>query len=150
MVWLRVLRAGDVESAARREARRVNDQRAINFFDPNSKLATLYSEILQFPRGFPAWDVYFVFGPELRWDNKPPPPTYWMHQLGRAAPPGLRLDGEKLAQVVNSLLAGIQAKGVATANSIYEYAVGPLNRRSHATKGVPWPPTTHPSRLTVH
>jgi hypothetical protein len=53
----------------------------------------------------PAWDVYFVFGPEARWDDQPPAPTYWMHQLGRAAPEDLRLDGDQLARVVVGLLA---------------------------------------------
>jgi len=46
-----------------------------------------------------------VFAPSVRWEDKPPAPTYWMHQLGRRAPPELRLDGDRLARVVSELLA---------------------------------------------
>src|SRR6516165_1153098 len=63
-----------------------------------------YSSILHLPSGLPAWDVYLVFGPEVHWEGSPPAPTYWMHQLGRAGPPELRLDGERLERGVRSLL----------------------------------------------
>jgi hypothetical protein len=54
----------------------------------------------------PAWDVYLVFGPAAEWNERPPVPTYWMHQLSRgAAPADLWLDGEKLRRVVNNLLS---------------------------------------------
>src|SRR5881396_881086 len=43
--------------------------------------------------------------PPVRWEDKPPAPTYWMHQLGRRAPPELRLDGDQMARVVSELLA---------------------------------------------
>lgn len=59
---------------------------------------------MHLPGATPAWDVYMVFGPEARWADTPPAPTYWMHQLG-SAPSGLRLDGEQLARVVRGLLA---------------------------------------------
>ncbi len=104
MVWVAVLRGGNFESAARRESGRVSDERATHFCDSEAKLAKLYSGIIRLPRGLPAWDVYFVFAPSLRWEEKPPPPTYWMHQLGKAAPSELRLDGDQLARVVNGLL----------------------------------------------
>ncbi len=118
MVWFPVLQAGGVERAARRAASRVSDPRAEHFFDPDARLAKLYAGIIQLPRGLPAWDVYFAFGPAARWPDtnrsgarevgKPPAPTYWMHQLGRAAPSELRLDGDQLARVVSGLLASIE------------------------------------------
>ena len=30
-----------------------------------------------------AWDIYFVYAPGVRWEDEPPEPTEWMHQLGR-------------------------------------------------------------------
>jgi len=62
-----------------------------------------------------AWDVYFVFGPHVRWpegqgSDQPPAPTFWMHQLsGGAAPEDLRLDGERMAGYVRSLLVKMAA-----------------------------------------
>ena len=102
-VWLPVLRAGNVASAADREGGRISDPRALHFLDPDARLAREYSKVLHLPGRAQAWDVYLVFGPEARWGSEPPPPTYWMHQLGDA-PPELRLEGEQLARVVSGLL----------------------------------------------
>jgi hypothetical protein len=39
-----------------------------------------------------AWDVYLLYGPTSRWDTDvPPPPAYWMHQLGSRRRP--RVEG---------------------------------------------------------
>jgi len=105
IVWLPILPSGAHEPAARREAERIPDSRAILFFDAEARVGKVYSSILHLPSGLPAWDVYLVFGPEVRWDDNPPVPTYWMHQLGRAGPPELRLDGEQLERVISSLLS---------------------------------------------
>ena len=33
--------------------------------------------------GQPAWDIYMVYSPGVRWNGtNPPKPSYWMHQLG--------------------------------------------------------------------
>ncbi len=104
VVWLPVLRAGNVESAAHRESGRVADPRATHYFDADARLARRFSEIIALPQGLPAWDVYLVFDAKARWDAIPPKPTSWMHQLGRGAPSELRLNGEQLARVVSGLL----------------------------------------------
>ena len=104
IVWMPVLPSGAHEPAARREAGRIPDNRAIRFFDAEARVGKLYSSILHLPSGLPAWDAYLVFDRDARWDGNPPAPAYWMHQLGRAGPPELRLDGEQLARVVRSLL----------------------------------------------
>ena len=104
IVWLPVLPSGAHEAAAQRETKRIRDNRAMPFFDAEARAGKAYSSILHLPSGLPAWDVYLVFGPEVHWEGNPPAPTYWMHQLGRAGPPELRLDGERLERVVRSLL----------------------------------------------
>jgi len=93
----------------------MSDSRAMRFFDSEARAGKLYSSILQLPLGLRAWDVYLVFGPEVRWEGSPPAPTYWMHQLGRAGPAELRLDGERLALVVSGLLSksGTQSRPAA-------------------------------------
>ena len=104
VVWLPVLPSGAWESAARRAGGRIPDARATRYFDRDAHLGHLYAPILHLPEGLPAWDVYLVFAPPVRWVDKPPAPTYWMHQLGRRAPPELRLDGDQIARVVSELL----------------------------------------------
>jgi len=104
IVWLPVLPSWAHEPAARREAERIADRRAVQFFDAGALAGKAYSSTLHLPLGLPAWDVYLVFGPEARWEGSPPTPAYWMHQLGRAGPPELRLDGERLERVVRGLL----------------------------------------------
>lgn len=99
-----MLNAANVESAAQHEAGRIHDSRASHYLDPDARLAKQYSDILHLPNGIPAWDVYLVFGPEARWGDTPPAPTYWMHQLGRL-PSAVYLDGDRLAGVVSGLLA---------------------------------------------
>lgn len=45
-----------------------------------------------------AWDIYFVYGPQARWeDGAPPKPDFWMHQLNYA-PPAQLLDAEEFAK----------------------------------------------------
>jgi len=103
-----VLPSGAWESAARREGGRIPDPRVTRYFDRDAHLGHLYGPIIHLPEGLPAWDVYFVFAPTVRWEDKPPTPTYWMHQLGRSAPPELRLEGDQLARVVRELLAAAE------------------------------------------
>ncbi len=97
-----------MEASARREAGRVWDSRAVHFVDTQGRLTREYSAVLQFPPNYPAWDIYFVFGPAVRWEDRPPRPTYWMHQLGGIGPPDLRLDGDRMARVVKGLLDALQ------------------------------------------
>ncbi len=108
-MWVPVLRSGALEPAARREGRRISDSRVSRFYDATGRLANAYSGVIQLPRGVPAWDVYFVFSSAVRWPaglgrDAPPPPTYWMHQLGKYGPAELYLNPELFARVVSGLL----------------------------------------------
>lgn len=56
----------------------------------------------------PAWDVYLVYKPGVRWDTGPAPmPTFWMHQLGHhsGADPALHLQPHILENEVRQELA---------------------------------------------
>jgi hypothetical protein len=76
----------------------------VQFFDVEARVGKVYSSVLHLPSGLPAWDVYLVFSAGVRWEENAPAPAYWMHQLGRAGPPELRLDGDQLKRVVSGLL----------------------------------------------
>lgn len=115
VVWVPVLRGRPVEGAAQDESDTVSDPRAAQFVDVDGALSKAYARVIHLPPSLPAWDVYFVFGPEAKWPegqgNKPPAPTYWMHQLGRAGPPEQILDARHLNAYVDSLLVKIGKGG---------------------------------------
>ena len=108
MVWVPVLRSRPVETAAQSKADTVSDPRAAQYVDVEGTLSKAYARVIDLPPSLPAWDVYFVFGPEAHWPegqgSKPPAPNYWMHQLGGAAPPELRLNPEHLNFYVGGML----------------------------------------------
>jgi hypothetical protein len=59
--------------------------------------------VIELPRGQLAWDAYLLFAPGIEWDEAPPPPSFWMHQLYRG-PPEKRFDAARLAAAVEKLL----------------------------------------------
>jgi hypothetical protein len=50
-----------------------------------------------------AWDVYLVFKPGIEWKDKPPTPSFWMHQLYSADPKNA-FDSKALATQIQKLL----------------------------------------------
>lgn len=59
----------------------------------------------------PAWDVYLVYEPGIRWEAETAPaPTFWMHQLGdyAGADPKLHLRPKVLEKVVKDKLANVK------------------------------------------
>ncbi|HLY63726.1 MAG TPA: hypothetical protein VKV95_23545 [Terriglobia bacterium] len=103
-----MLRGRPVEAAAQDEKDTLPDRRATQYVDVDGSLSKSYARVINLPSSLPAWDVYFVFGPDASWPegqgSKPPAPTYWMHQLGRAGPPDQILDAGRLNTYVGGLL----------------------------------------------
>jgi len=114
VVWIPVLNYQDEATLQRngqKESVRVPDPRAIHYIDPSGFSGKQYSPILGVPYHAPAWDVYMTFAPGIRWGDAAPSPTDFMYQ-GSADSRGPRiLDGRKLAQQVQALLAASGAKG---------------------------------------
>lgn len=92
--------------AARSASRRLDDPRVHNFLDPDYVVASPYRAILGLHQSSdePAWDAFLLFDRSARWEEKPPAPADWMHQLG-VGPPARRLDADKLAEAVRAALA---------------------------------------------
>jgi hypothetical protein len=108
VVWLPVLNFQDEATLQRngmKESTRVSDARAIHYVDPNGFSGKQYSSILNIPYHGPAWDVYLAFAAGVRWEDRPPVPTKWMHQGGDGMDRSRRLDGRKFAGEIQSLLA---------------------------------------------
>ena len=82
-VWMPVL-GSDNAAAAKDAESLLPDDRVTHYWDDDNSLGKLYGRLLTLPRGRQlAWDIYFVYAPGIRWEEEPPRPTQWMHQLGR-------------------------------------------------------------------
>ncbi len=100
-VWMPVL--GSDNAAAGKDAESLlPDDRVTHYWDGDNSLGKLYGRILTLPRGRQlAWDIYFVYAPGVTWEQEPPLPTQWMHQLGRDE---RYLNGETLRGTILELL----------------------------------------------
>lgn len=89
-------------------AKLIPDARVTHYWDPESRVGTIYTPVLAGPlgrdyadlaeSGFAAWDVWMLFDRNVLWDDAAPPaPMWWEHQLGDALPSELRLDPERFA-----------------------------------------------------
>ena len=97
-VWVPVL--GGKRKDAKEATRLVPDSRVAQSFDPGRVTMKLFQDSLDLSE--PAWDIYMIYEPGIRWTAKvPPAPSYWMHQLGSAEHSrvdGPYLDAKKFAQ----------------------------------------------------
>jgi hypothetical protein len=79
----------------------VADTRAGHYWDANGYLLHAYDRTLDL--GQDAWDIYLLDGPGTRWEGAdPPPPAYWMNQLGGTNGP--TLDSQTFAEHARALL----------------------------------------------
>ncbi len=71
---------GDNVQFADREASTFNGFPVTHAWDQERELGTLYAKTLNLSAV--AWDAYFLYAPGIKWEgDKPPYPTFWMHQL---------------------------------------------------------------------
>jgi hypothetical protein len=115
VVWLPVLNFQDEATLQRngqKESSRVSDSRATHYVDPNGFAGKQYSPILNIPYQGPAWDVYLAFSADVRWEDRAPTPTEWMHQGGDGMDRARRLDGRKFAEEIQKLLTAAGNKAV--------------------------------------
>lgn len=106
VVWLPVLNyqnAATLQRNARKESDRLPGPRSNHYTDPEGYSGRAYGQLMGVPYGAPAWDIYFAFGPGVRWESSPPVPTYWEHQLG-GMDSSRRLNGPRFAGQVERLL----------------------------------------------
>jgi len=86
IIWIQMPGFDDTFTNASSMASAINDPRVRHFYDPYpSHLAGN-----EFARGLiakgrgPAWDVYMFYGKDVSWDEHPPPPVAFVHQLSGA------------------------------------------------------------------
>ena len=71
---------GDFDGAAKRLSKSFPDKSVSYFKDPDSLAGTLWKSVLKLDNEI-AWDVYFLYGAAAKWNQEPPQPDFWMHQL---------------------------------------------------------------------
>jgi hypothetical protein len=99
VVWISRF-PGDSLKAAEAATRLVSDKRARHFWDGTGAVGKLYGNAVELPQGKKfAWDIYFVFEPQVEWKADPPTPAFWMHQLG-GPETGNLLDGVKFRDAI--------------------------------------------------
>jgi hypothetical protein len=103
-VWVPKLRGQEKDVPV--ATRLMRDDRATHYWDEGGSLMRAYTRVLSLPEV--AWDIYFLYGPEARWDGDlPPKPRFWMHQLGSRDQPrvnGPYLDAAVFADSARRLL----------------------------------------------
>jgi hypothetical protein len=102
VVWVPIL-PEDNYGAAVESSATASDGRATHFWDEQRVLPPSFARVLGLAQDSPAWDVYLAYSPGAKWEDAPPLPAFWHHQLGdlAAAP---RLDGRAFAAQFQELL----------------------------------------------
>lgn len=83
MVWVD-MQPSDCDRSVALAARRFVDGRVHHFHDPKKAAGRAFAVGL-LPTGV-AWDVYLFYPPGALWEDDPPRPLTWSHQLGRIDP----------------------------------------------------------------
>ena len=102
VVWAPVLEDDDRDAAVEAQSL-IPDKRAVHYWDGELALGIVYGRIVELPSGRDlAWDIYFAYPDGTRWDDRPPVPSDFSHQLGYDKR-HLR-DGVRLRRMVERLL----------------------------------------------
>jgi hypothetical protein len=84
LVW-EPMREGDSPATAAEQAEMVRDARISQGWDGSRDVGELFGATLDLHEI--AWDVYLIYKPGITWEGqRPPHPTFWMHQLAGADP----------------------------------------------------------------
>ena len=107
IVWVDMLSA-DGEAAVTKAAEVFDDARVRQFYDETRRSSTAFATDVLYADGGPAWDIYLYYEPGAIWDEFPPKPAEWYHQLSgtKRGDPALFRPGQEL---VNQLRESTKA-----------------------------------------
>jgi hypothetical protein len=101
VVWINILRSDDRYSAYLRSTE-FDDPRVKYFWDARDITGVEWQETLDIEQL--AWDIYFLYGRDAKWEDLPDMPDYWMHQLGNLQERAPFLDGDSLKEKMGEFL----------------------------------------------
>ncbi len=105
---------GDFDGAAKRLSKSFPDKRVSYFKDSDSLAGTLWKRVLKLDNDI-AWDVYFLYGAAANWDQQPPQPDFWMHQLYGVTNTPL-FNEEVFKKKLKEMLSTVEEKSSTTSN----------------------------------
>ena len=79
IVWIPILDKDSIE-AARPSVKYLSDKRFQHFYDQDQIVGKQIANSIGWG-GHVAWDIYLFYVPYAIWNNEPPEPKSWMHQL---------------------------------------------------------------------
>ena len=79
IVWIKKI-PSDSRKAAEKVSGRFNDNRICQFYDARQLSGRVIADSLGW-QGRIAWDIYLFYDSGSQWDDLPPAPYEWMHQL---------------------------------------------------------------------
>lgn len=91
------------EQDARNSTVLIDNPYTRHYWEDTGIIGKHYQEVLDID--YYAWDVWFIYGPDAKWERRlPPEPDFWMHQLA-PLPDETYLDAEVFAAHTSELLA---------------------------------------------
>lgn len=102
VVWLPMLEGDDEFAVREASGAYLLDPRVRHYWDEQGELKWRYAALLDLPEEQPAWDIYMVFQQGAIWQENPPKPDFWMHQLDVGTAP--TLDPLRLSREIEKLL----------------------------------------------
>jgi hypothetical protein len=113
VVWLPIF-GGDFRGEARKLSNSFRDKRVSYYIDAGSLTGNVWEPVLKTERF--AWDVYLLYGGAANWEQEPPSPDYWMHQLyGVTKAP--RLDEATFTAKLRAMLEEMKAPRITSPTS---------------------------------
>jgi hypothetical protein len=79
IVWIPILDNDSIE-AAHPSVKYLSDKRFQHFYDQEQVVGKEIAKSIGWD-GHVAWDIYLFYAPYTGWNNGPPAPKSWMHQL---------------------------------------------------------------------
>ena len=79
IIWIPILEKDNLE-AALPSVRALSDQRIQHFYDDHKTVGKIIADSVGW-QGNVAWDICLFYRPNVKWEDTPPKPKFWMHQL---------------------------------------------------------------------
>jgi len=104
IVWIDMLPTDNHDSAMR-AAQMFHDPRVTQFYDPDQIAGDIVGRTMLNPGAGSAWDIYLFYDEVATWNDSPPEPVEWCHQLSgtRRADPERFFSGKALADQIHEL-----------------------------------------------
>lgn len=100
VLWSPVL-ARDSKRAADQASAYLADPRVEHFWDLWSFGLNAYTRQLRYPAGETAWDIFVLYGKNVKWESSPPEPAVWLQN--RDVPLGVKYSQPLLKRELEKL-----------------------------------------------